>query len=72
VECCFVTGFWVDYVYGGSWGALVVGFKVDYFFVYFKTIRSYDYKCIVACSGTGDTLDDGNVLSSLPPLQTSV
>jgi hypothetical protein len=27
VECCFVTGFWVDYVYGGSWGALVVGFK---------------------------------------------
>jgi hypothetical protein len=68
VECCFVTGFWVDYVYG----EFVVGIKVNCCFVYFKTIRSYDYNCIVAFSGTGDTLGDGKVLSSLPPLQLSV
>jgi hypothetical protein len=68
VECSFVTGFLVDYVYGGSWGEIVGGYEEDYCYVYFKTVRSYDYNCIAACSGTGDTLDDGNILSSLPPL----
>jgi hypothetical protein len=68
VECSFVTGFWVDYVYGGSWGEIVGGYKEDYCYVYSKTVRSYDYNCIVACSGTEDTLDDGRILSSMPPL----
>jgi len=39
VECYFIIGSWIDYIYSGSSGE----FKCDYCFVYFETIRSYDY-----------------------------
>jgi len=41
IKCYFVVFFWVDYIYGGSWGEFRIWFVEGYCIVYFKTIRSY-------------------------------